>query len=304
MDIMSKPTAEEVVSKQARPTHFWSRRVWQILGCVALCYIGMIIMLLFLEKMMIFHPASAAREWLPPPDPRIEDVVLQTADQIKIHAWWFPPEGWEPSQGAVLYSHGNAGNLSHRGLSIGRWQEAMEQAVLIYDYPGYGYSEGKPGEIGCYAAADASYDWLTQKLHVPSERILLYGGSLGGAVAVDLASRRPHRALVLVSPFSSIPDMAQKLYPWLPVRWLVRNRFDNLAKIGKCSQPVFVAHGTADRLIPFEQGKRLFEAANQPKRFFAMEGYDHNHTPGPEFYRALSEFLKESEATAATGSTN
>ena len=128
---------------------------------------------------------------------------------------------------------------------------------------------------------------------MPPERLLIYGGSLGGGVAVDLASRRPYRALILVKTFTSVPDTAQCHYPWLPCRWLVRNRFDSLAKIGRAHGPVFIAHGTADRLIPFALGQRLFAAANEPKRFLAMQGTDHNEGLGSEFFAALRAFLVE-----------
>src|SRR5262249_23613263 len=149
------------------------------------------------------------------------------------------------ARGTVLYCHGNAGNLSHRGEGVLRWHQLLGQSVLIFDYPGYGRSEGKPSEAGCYAAADAAYAWLTETKKVLPQDLLIYAGSLGGGVAVALASRRPHRALVLVGTFTSIPDMAQRQFPWLPARWLVRNRFDNLGKIGRCTRPVFLAHGTA-----------------------------------------------------------
>jgi fermentation-respiration switch protein FrsA (DUF1100 family) len=248
-----------------------------------------------LENALLYRPIRAVEEWLPPPNDRVEDIELITAEGTRIHAWWCPTEGWHPEQGAVLYSHGNAGNLSHRAEGIARWQQHMGEAVLIYDYPGYGKSTGRPSEPGCYAAAHAGYDWLTGDKQVAPERILLYGGSLGGAVAVDLASRRPYRAMVLVSTFTSIPDMARIVYPWLPTRWLIRNRFDSLSKIARCRRPLFIAHGTGDRLIPFSQGQRLFAAANEPKQFFPMSGYDHYHSPGPEFYQVLREFLARAE---------
>src|SRR5262249_23300650 len=155
----------------------------------------------------------------------IQDVTLPSADGTRIHAWWCPPDGWEAPHGATLYCHGNYGNLSQRGQSILRWQAPpLRQAVLIFDYPGYGKSAGKPSEAGCYAAADAAYDWLVQQQRVPAERLLLHGGSLGSGVAVELASRRRNRGLALVAPFTSVPDMAQTLFPWLPARWLVRNQ--------------------------------------------------------------------------------
>jgi fermentation-respiration switch protein FrsA (DUF1100 family) len=250
---------------------------------------------LFLENRMVYHPVSAETEWLEPPTAGVQDLELRTPDGTLIHAWWCPPEDWTPSHGAMLYCHGNAGNLSHRGQGILRWQKEMETAVLIFDYPGYGKSVGKPTEAGCYAAAEAAYNWLVEKQQVPPERILLYGGSLGGAVAVELAQRRPHRAMALVSTFASIPDMARHLFPWLPLGRLIRNRFDSMSKIGRCRRPLFMAHGTADRVIPLSQGERLFAAANEPKRFFRLEGYDHNHTPPEEFYRQFREFLATAE---------
>jgi fermentation-respiration switch protein FrsA (DUF1100 family) len=245
------------------------------------------------ESRFIFHPIRADREWLPPPNELVQDIELRTAD-ASIHAWWCPTPDWQPEHGAVLYCHGNAGNLSHRGTGITRWQDHFHQAVLIFDYPGYGRSTGRPGESGCYAAAGACYSWLLETKSIGPEHIRLYGGSLGGAVAVELASRERYRSMVLVSTFTSIPDMAKVHYSWAPAR-LIRTRFDNLAKIALCNRPLFMAHGTADRVIPFSQGQRLFEAAKDPKQFFAMEGYDHQNAPGPEFYRALKEFLGRSE---------
>ena len=245
-----------------------------------------------LENRFLFRPTRAADEWLPPPDPRVQDVTWQLPAGPRVHAWWCPTPDWTPSHGALLYFHGNGGNLSHRGDGITRWQQELGAAVLIVDYPGYGRSTGRPSEAGCYAAALAAHDWLTGTPRVPADRILLYGGSLGCAVAIDLATRLDQRAMVVVSPFTSLRDMAKRLFPLLPRR-LVGNRFDNLAKIGHCRRPVFIAHGTADRLVPFAQGQRLFAAAKEPKQFFPMHGYDHVHTPGPEFYEQFRTFLRQ-----------
>ncbi len=248
-------------------------------------------MLRRLVSRFVFHPVEHSRDWLPPPPGLpVEDLDLAGAASTRIHAWWATPPGWQPADGALLYCHGNAGNLSHRGEGIRRWLNLFGMGVLIFDYPGYGKSGGRPTEAGCYAAADASYDWLL-KAGVPGERVLLYGGSLGGAVAIDVAARRPHRALVLVSAFSSLEEMARKVLPWLPTRWLVRDQWDNLAKIRRCTRGVFIAHGTADRVVPFAQGERLFAAAPQPRQFFRMPGHDHHHTPSPDFYKALRDFL-------------
>jgi fermentation-respiration switch protein FrsA (DUF1100 family) len=268
----------------------WQRRAIYLLILLIAAYVGVLLVLLAFENSLVYHPVRAAEEWLSPPNARVQDVELSAVDGTPIHAWWCPPADWQPGQGAALYAHGNAGNLSHRGESAASWQAEVGTAVLLFDYPGYGKSRGRPSEAGCYAAADAAYDWLTQVKGVEASDVILYGGSLGGAVAVDLASRRPHRALVLVSTFTAMPDVGQQLYPWLPVRWLMRNRFDSLAKIHRCRQPVFVAHGTRDGLISFSHGRRLFEAANEPKEFYAMEGRGHNERD-PDLHVRIHRFL-------------
>ena len=255
---------------------------------LVVCYVVVIVLLLFLENKFLYHPYTASSSWAPPPpELRVEDVWLTTPDGTRIHAWWFPVEG---AKGAILYAHGNAGNLSHRGLAAGKLQEATGLSVLLFDYPGYGKSEGKPSEAGCYAAADAAYDWLAQQ--VPATEIVLYGKSLGGGVATDLSLRKPHKALVLCKTFTSVPDMAQRTFPFLPARWLVRNRFDNLAKIGQCPRPVLIAQADCDNLIPFDHGRQLYEAAPEPKRFSILEGCDHNDALPISFYYDLNDFLR------------
>jgi fermentation-respiration switch protein FrsA (DUF1100 family) len=258
----------------------------------------MILILLCLEDFFLFGPRD---HWMaaPPHGIDVENVEITSRLGDRLHAWWSVPKDWRPEQGAVIFCHGNAGNLSYRGKALSYWLDEMRQAVLLFDYPGFGLSTGEPSEMGCYAAGDAAYDWLREVKYVPAERILIYGGSLGGGIATDLASRRPHRALVLVASFTSFPDMAQKSYPWLPGRWLVHNRFDNLGKIAACRGPVFIAHGTRDGLIPFTQGERLFAAAREPKRFLTMTDYRHMDLPNNDFYPALRDFLADCERTAA-----
>jgi fermentation-respiration switch protein FrsA (DUF1100 family) len=291
--------AAELTPRGPSAARRWIIKVVRLAGLVVLAYLGVVVVLLFLENRLLFHPLTAAQEWLAPPNGGVADVYFRSPDGNRIHAWWCPTPGWTPDRGAVLYCHGNAGNLSHRAQSVLNWQKQLDLAVLIFDYPGYGCSDGKPSEAGCYAAAQAAYTWLTDRKHVAAEQIILYGGSLGGGVAVQLATCHPHRALVLVRTFTSIPDAAQHVYPWLPARWLVRNKFENLAKIGRCTRPVFVAHGTADRLVPFEHGQRLYDAANEPKRFFTMPGADHGDPLTSDFFVSLAEFLNQTSARAS-----
>ncbi|HVS39934.1 MAG TPA: alpha/beta hydrolase [Gemmataceae bacterium] len=251
-------------------------------------------MLKALENWLLYHPIRSSRSWHEPPAAlQVEDVELTTREGVCIHAWWTAPEGWDPSRGAMLYCHGNAGNVSARGEHLAAWHEWMDTAVLIFDYPGYGRSAGRPSEAGCYAAADAAYDWMTASGRVPASRMIVLGRSLGAGVAVELARRRPIGALVLYSPFTSFPDLAQEKCRWPPTRRLVRNRFDNLGKIGGIRAHVFIAHGTADTLAPARHGERLHAAAPAPKRFLPLPGRGHNGGFCEDFYLSLHAFLED-----------
>ena len=276
---------EAVPQIQAQPREpHW---LWRTLRTIAIVYLGVLLLLLFLENKLLYHPWKDSDGWAPPPlSLHAEDVWLPLADGTKVHAWWCPVPG---ARGAVLYAHGNAGNLSHRGQAAQKLQEGLGLSVLIFDYPGFGKSEGKVSEAGCYAATHAAYDWLAQQ--VPSEQIVLYGKSLGGGVMTELAVQKPHRALVLVKSFTSVPDMAQKQFPFLPARWLVRNQFNNLARIPQCPRPIFIAHGDCDSLIPLDHSRRLYAAAPEPKQFLLMPGCDHNDALPVAFYLKLAEFL-------------
>lgn len=275
----------------------WRHRLARLVIYAAICYVAILVFLLVLEDTFLYGPADADLG-NPPAGIEAENVEMTSGLGDQIHAWWSVPHGWKPKQGAVIFCHGNGGNLGHRARALPHWTNELGLAVLLFDYPGYGRSSGTPSEAGCYAAGDAAYDWLTDVQTVPAERIILYGGSLGGGMATELARRRPHRALVLVAAFTSFPDMAQLRFPWLPSRWLVRNQFDNLDKIADCRGPVFIAHGTADDLIPLEQGERLFAAAHEPKRLLRMIHYPHNDLPTDEFYPALHAFLADCERPA------
>ncbi len=261
-------------------------------------YAAVILLLLALENRMLYRPVAAAAHWNTPPrglDPR--DVEFTGADGTRLHGWWCAPPGWTPEQGALLFCHGNSGNLSYLGPAALQWRDQLGVAVFLFDYPGYGRSSGEPCEAGCYAAADAAYDWLVRTQGVPSGRLLLLGQSLGGGVAVDLAARRPHRALILTSTFLSFPDVAQATVPVVPGRWLVHNQFRSRDKIGRITTPVFVAHGTADHVVPYRQGEGLFAAVpGRRKRFLRVEGGTHILLCRPEVQRAARDFLADVHA--------
>jgi fermentation-respiration switch protein FrsA (DUF1100 family) len=164
---------------------------------------------------------------------------------------------------------------------------------MLFDYPGYGWSEGRPTEEGCYAAGEAAFSWLVDAAGIEPRRIVLLGESLGGGTAVELATRHDHRALALIFTFTSLPEVAKSHFPFLPTRQMMRTRFDNLSKIGLCNRPVFIAHGPEDEVVPFSHGQRLFAAANSPKEFLQLDGFGHSLPRGDVFSVPLARFLEE-----------
>ncbi len=242
---------------------------------------------LSVENSLVYHPAPSDAAAESPPRP-IQDVELKLADGTKIHARWAPhPSATE----AILFCHGNGGNIEGWGGTVREVHQQMNASVLIFDYPGYGRSAGKPSEAGCYAAAEAAYRWLTEVAKLPPERILLWGESLGGGVAVELASRKPHRALVLVRTFTSLPEVADDQLPLLPCSSLMTNRFNSLERIGLCKSPVFIASADQDRLMQLRHGQRLHAACTAPTELCILRGLGHNDPLPIGFYNSLRAFL-------------
>jgi uncharacterized protein len=230
---------------------------------------------------------------------RVEDVWLTAADGVRLHAWHAAPVvgragALEPveTDRAVLYLHGNAGNISHRREIIESFS-SLPANVLALDYRGYGRSEGTPSEEGLYRDARAAWDYLTGTRGVRPDRVVVYGESLGGAVAVDLAARVRPCALVVQSSFTSIADMAAEVMPFVP-RFLVRTKMNSLEKIARVRAPVLVVHSPADEVVPYRLGRKLYDAAPGPKRFHEIKGAPHNLTHdigGAAYLDALREFV-------------
>jgi fermentation-respiration switch protein FrsA (DUF1100 family) len=221
---------------------------------------------------------------------RFENVVFTAPDGVKLNGWYLPADG---ARLTLLLSHGNGGNISHR---IGKLLilHQLGVNVFIYDYRGYGRSEGRPSEAGTYRDALAACDWLKINKNTAPAQIIAYGESLGCAMAVELAVQRPVAGIVLESPFTSVPDMARTIYPWLPLHWICSFRYDSFSKIGNLKAPLLVFHSPTDEIVPFAQGEKLFAAAPEPKHFVKLRGY---HNDGfevsEEVYRqALAEFLR------------
>jgi fermentation-respiration switch protein FrsA (DUF1100 family) len=211
-----------------------------------------------------------------------ERVTITTEDGERLAAWWVPAPDATAARGTVLLLHGNAGNIAQR-IDYARMFYDMGMATLLVDYRGYGKSTGTPSERGTYRDATASWAWLTHTRNIKPSDIVIFGESLGGGVATWLAAREKPRALILASTFTSVPDLAAEVYPWLPVRWLSRIHYNSLAHIAGIKVPVLIAHSRQDDIIPYAHGQRLFAAANQPKAFLDLAG---GHNEGFVFMRA------------------
>ena len=207
--------------------------------------------------------------WNLQPEVAATEVWLTTRDGAKLNAWWITAPH---SRIATVFFHGNAGNLTHR-IDHMRAIIAGGSSLLIPDYRGYGKSEGKPSESGLYLDADAAYLWLTDRGYAP-ERIVIHGESLGTAVAVDLASRRPCAGVVLEAPFNSASQVAATVLPL--VGPLIMRAFDSKSKIGRIRAPLLFMQGDRDEVIPYRLGRDLFEAAPEPKSFWTVTGAGHN----------------------------
>jgi fermentation-respiration switch protein FrsA (DUF1100 family) len=242
-----------------------------------LSLVAIAVLLLFLwvtqRRMMYFPfdevPAPAALGLT-----NVETVTFDTADGLRLGGWFFSLADNGP-QATVLIFNGNAGNRAHRApLATALRRQGLQ--VLLLDYRGYGGNPGSPTERGLAADARGALRYLTSRADVARSRLIYFGESLGTAVAVDLALEHPPAALVLRSPFTSMADVGQRHYPWLPVRWLIRDRYAASERIRRIRVPLLVIAGDRDRIVPLEFSRRLYEAANQPKKFFTLPDADHN----------------------------
>jgi fermentation-respiration switch protein FrsA (DUF1100 family) len=244
-----------------------------------------------LEERFIFFPDPHLEATPEAVGLAYEEVYFTTEDGIRLHGWFVPASG---ARWTLLWFHGNAGNISHRLHNLQQMHRHLRLNVFIFDYRQYGRSQGKISEKGTYLDASAALQTLHQRLDLNPQSIILFGRSLGSAVAVDLARRAPCLALILESPFTSVPDMAAKAMPLLPIGRLLRTRYDSLRKIAQVTVPVLILHGDRDEVVPFEQGQRLFTAANEPKTFYTIPRAGHNDTymvGGEPYWQAWKRFL-------------
>jgi fermentation-respiration switch protein FrsA (DUF1100 family) len=267
---------------------------WTVLVVVVLIYGAILVLLRVYESKLIYFPGPE-RTLVPPPTSLglpVQRVEIPTEDGVTLVAWTIPAE---PASALwLLICHGNAGNLSQFDRTVhyaGLRQLGLN--LLAFDYRGYGESGGAPSEAGLYRDADAAYRYLTKERGVSPERIIVFGHSLGSAVAVDLASRAPAAGLIVEGAFTSAFDRGQELYPYIPVRWIAASRFSSLEKIERVTVPKLFLHATEDEVIPLAHGRRLYEAAPAPKSFVELRGGhgDAFDVDSARYFGSIAKFL-------------
>ena len=246
--------------------------LWSVI-VVAGALLSICVALYFYQTKLVFYPT---REFAITPSQLqlpYEDVYIDVTTKERIHGWYFPADNpdSDKKRPVALFCHGNTGNISHR-LETVELVLHLGADILLFDYRGYGKSDGSPSEDNVYTDAEACYNWLVEQKGVRPENIILFGRSLGGAVVIELARRVKCGGLVVESSFTSAEEMGKKIFPLIPIKYLLRYRFDSIGKIGSVTCPVLVTHSPDDEIIPFEMGRQLFTAANEPKRFVTLRG--------------------------------
>jgi len=267
------------------------RMLWELLLPLVIAYGAVLVLVYLFQSHLVFFPGTGREAVVTPRSYGLhfETVRISTADGETLDAWWVPAEN---ARGVVLFFHGNAGNISHR-IDYLQMFHRLRYSTLIVDYRGYGKSSGTPSEAGTYRDAGAAWQYLLTERAAQPQDIVIAGESLGAAVATWLAAQITPRAVVLLSTFTSVNDLGAQVYWFLPVRLLSRIGYDNLANLKRIRAPVFVAHSRDDDIVPYTHGRKLFDAAAEPKAFLEMRG---GHNDGfiftqPEWVAALGDFL-------------
>ena len=279
-------------------------RLVQTLALILIAFLILAVLTRLFERTFIFFPLRyPAGVW----DPallgvRAEEVWFEAADGARLHGWWIEAEGEQSIAGSpvLLWSHGNAGNLTHRAPHAGALAR-QGLSVFLFDYRGYGRSEGRPSEQGIYLDAEAAYAYLTRIRSIPPQRLILLGVSLGCAPAARLATRVDHAGTILVSPFTSAKAMARRMFLGLPLGFLAAAEFPVSSWVAQRSRPLLVIHGEADTVVPLALGQEVYSAAAEPKQFVTLPGAGHNDIlamGGARYLEAVREFAYRNVSTA------
>jgi fermentation-respiration switch protein FrsA (DUF1100 family) len=291
--------------------NLWSSKKpgWLSVRILLLLVAGLVTFVMLFEDRFIYFPSKypegdwdverlqAGRAGV---SSKIEDVWMTAADGVRLHGWYCTPQqtvgedsSLTPNGMTLLWFHGNAGNLSHRYPVI---EKLLEQriAVFIVDYRGYGRSEGSPSEEGLYMDARAAWDYLLGERKIKPGNIIVFGDSLGGAVAIDLATKVEPAGLIVQSSFTSIKDMAAQVMPFLP-GFIVRTKMDSINKIARVRSPKLFIHSPDDEMVPYRLGRQLYDASSPPKQFYEVKGASHNAMDligGRAYFDAIGDFMR------------
>jgi fermentation-respiration switch protein FrsA (DUF1100 family) len=248
-----------------------------------------------MEEKFIYYPDTKIEHTPGDVGLAFDDVSLTSSDGVRLHGWFVP---YPNAQITLLWFHGNAGNISHRLENMRLMHDKLQINIFIFDYRGYGRSEGRASEEGTYRDGEAAVQYLHSRKEVDPKRIVFFGRSLGAAVAADLAVYEECLALILETPFVSIAEMARVAFPIFPIGRFLRTRYDVGQKIRKAKVTLLVLHGDRDEVIPYAQGRKVFDAAQEPKEFYTIYGAHHNDTyvvGGDAYFEALKTFIDKAE---------
>jgi fermentation-respiration switch protein FrsA (DUF1100 family) len=247
----------------------------------------------FLDRLFVFHPHPwIERDWARVSGLPLQEVWFDSSDGVRLFGWYVEARD---APGVLLWCHGNAGNIIHRLDNLAELYR-VGISVFLFDYRGYGRSQGIPSEEGLYQDAIAAYGYLAGVRRVRPERLVIFGRSLGAAVAGDLAARRPAAGLILESAFPSVEAVAKAYYSGLPVHWFLSSEFNLVDRLKTLSIPKLFIHGDRDEIIPIELGKQVFASAREPKSFYLVPGADHNdlyQVGGKPYFRRLRQFMDD-----------
>ncbi len=266
-------------------------RMLPILSSLLAVYVMMMALLFVFQRYLVYFPTRGLETTPSLIGLAYEDVWMTTADEVKIHGWFVPADS---ARGTLLFCHGNAGNIAHR-LDYARIFQQRRLNVFLFDYRGYGQSDGTPTEAGTYRDGEAAWRFLVEQKQLASQRIVILGESLGGGIATYLAEQVRPGGLILQSVFTSVPDIGAAAYPMFPIRLLARIRYPNLERMARITCPSLIIHSQHDEIIPFQHAEALFAAANPPKKLLDIVG-DHNEGPfisGARYLDGLDAFLSE-----------
>ena len=265
---------------------------WSIIIIAGGLYGALCLYLFLMQDKLIFYPNIPSRKLSASPADiglEFETVSINTSDQVILNGRFVPAPD---EKGTLLFFHGNAGNISHRLDSL-RIFHGLGLSTLIIDYRGYGKSQGKISEQGSYLDAEASWKYLTERKNIPAQNIIVFGRSLGAAIAAYNAAKYMPGALILESAFTSVPDMAEQLYPIFPVRLLSRFQYNTRESLLSVTCPVLIIHSPNDEIIPFENGLQLYRSAGNPKQLLEIQG-GHNEgflLSGKTYIEGIDRFI-------------